>query len=203
MYQYLLIKNVWQGNCQCCFVTKKDLDDTSTTFQLRDKQTMLKKIGLALKKGIYPGWEKDRYAGMTEKQQNKLDGDPATKIQPHPILNPKTKEMAWTRAQTAGSRIGRHFMSTFYEDLEDIDLGLLVCLCLQQMSCSYFLILSISCCQFVEDPMHTVDLGLWTHIVRYVSQKFALFKTVYLYTCVYIAIYCYCFIYIGLLLCIY
>jgi hypothetical protein len=100
-----------------CQVPKYMMDDLDSEFQARLKENMFKKVKDALN-GIYPGWEEDR---RKSRKDSHLPEDKATPVSPLPLIN-KDGTLVKSRKQTAGSRIGRHIMVTFFDDLDKVDL---------------------------------------------------------------------------------
>ncbi len=113
---------VVQGNCHMCQVPKYMMDDLDSVFQARLKENMFKKVKDALN-GIYPGWEEDRRTQLQKSRKDlNLSGDKAAApVSPLPLIK-KDGTLVKSRKETAGSRIGRHIMVTFFDDLDKVDL---------------------------------------------------------------------------------
>ncbi len=94
-----------------CTVPKACLDEVNSNYPARTKKAMLDAIEEALEKGIYPGWEQDI------KNQS---GEPI------PIVKPNG-EIGKTRKAIATSRLGRLFVTLFFDGIHDLDLHMQVC----------------------------------------------------------------------------
>lgn len=92
------------------------LDDIDSVFPLRTKLGMLKKLNLAAKKGIYPGWESD-----IENSNSKRKVLPEGPLKPRPILKKDGSEVK-SRRRKAASQLGRHFIPTLWDTLDGVDL---------------------------------------------------------------------------------
>ena len=102
-----------------CRVPKDKLDDIDCSYPARTKANMLEALDLALNSGIYPGWERDRAAGLSKTESHSVN--------PLPILNPRNNKIAVSRRDQAASAIGRHFALCFYDSLPGLDLHDKVC----------------------------------------------------------------------------
>ncbi len=107
-----------QGNCHRCLAPKRLLDDLDQNFAARTKENMFQAINDAIFKGVYPGWLADRQKEIMEKNLD-LDVDRMS-IHPRPLLK-KDGTLVKERAATAASRLGRHLVVGFFDDLEGFD----------------------------------------------------------------------------------
>lgn len=176
-----------QGNCQCCMVPKFMLDDVDSNFPPRTKENMQKALMDALFKGIYPGWQNDLLQGS----RKSFSQHEAT-LQPRPLINAAGKIVS--RASKASSRLGRHLLSVFFDQLKEVDLHQLVifqrfedvyiiivvhklknyCLCTvntQIDTVHDVLFLFLDALQAGNDIMHTVDLGIWVHLLTCIAVQ--------------------------------
>lgn len=165
-----------------CCVPKTQLDSLEPAFAARTKKGMQKAMEDAWFEGIFPGWERE----------------PEQQKRPYPIPKPIAKAdgtVVQGRLDTATTRIGRNFLFTFFDDLDGVDLHqhvrfdicvqdmfymfvldmfecadcvlLVCCLCAE---CVY--VLTVCCTQAGLDPMHTVDLGIWVHLLTAIAYKY-------------------------------
>ena len=107
-----------QGNCHRCLVPKRLLDELEQNFAARTKENMFEAINNAIFKGVYPGWLADRKKSMLEKNPD-LDVD-SMSIHPRELLK-KDGTLVKERAAIAASRLGRHLVVGFFDDLEGLD----------------------------------------------------------------------------------
>lgn len=133
------------------------MDDIDSSFPARTKEDMIQAVAEALFEGKYPGWKDE----MEED-----DDEPVGKPMFH-----KDGSIVKSRARKAATKLGRQMMATFFDDLEGVDLH-------SAVSCAYMLciccIFSSDCRLLVQsglDPMHTVDLGIWVHLLTAISVR--------------------------------
>jgi hypothetical protein len=97
-----------------CKVPKSELDNLESSFEPRTEEKMLDALNDAVN-GIYPGWEKDRGVDQHGKQRPPL-----------PLFSKNCELYSRTRKEQAASRIGRHLLVTFFDDLNGVDLHTMV-----------------------------------------------------------------------------
>ena len=93
-----------------CKVPKSELDNLESSFEPRTKENMLDALNDAVN-GIYPGWEKDRGVDQHGKQRPPL-----------PLFKKNGELYSKERKEKAATRIGRHLLVTFFDDLNEVDL---------------------------------------------------------------------------------
>ncbi len=69
-----------------------------------------------------PGWKADRLKELNVEKHPQLEIEEVLgKIQPRPLLN-KDGLLVSSRSSVAASRLGRHFVVTFFDELDGVDL---------------------------------------------------------------------------------
>lgn len=98
-----------------CCCPKDQLDDFTKSFPGRSKSSMLQKVSDAIK-GKYEGWEQDRAKEFESR------GKPVPhNLKPRSLIK-DDGTLGKTRKNQAASRIGRHMLVTFFDDLDGVDL---------------------------------------------------------------------------------
>lgn len=110
-----------QGRCPLCTVPRDLLDDIDSDFQAKDKFSMLQKVKDGLK-GIYDGWEDD------------IVGPSIGPKKPRSLLK-KDGTLAITRKRKIATKLGRHMLVTFFDDMEFVDLHSMVFLTCIKLHC--------------------------------------------------------------------
>jgi len=124
-----------------CCCPKDQLDDFNTSFDARTKSSMLRKVSEAIQ-GRYEGWKQDR-AQVFER----LGRSVPENLTPRSLIK-DDGTFAKSRKNQAASRIGRHLLVTFFDDLDGVDLHSTV----RQLA------LNVSCAQS-DCVLFTVWLG--------------------------------------------
>ena len=79
-------------------------------------------------KGTFPGWEEDRRKEILRSKMSQSQKDKLLKnLKPKPAFNSKTNTLNFSEQKKASSRVGRQFLTTFFEELRGVDLNALVC----------------------------------------------------------------------------
>lgn len=105
-----------------CTIPKQLLDDIDTDYTGKTKEFMLQQLAKAWKKGEYPGWEDDLKEDLS---QRGIEVQPGQKLKARPLMKPDNT-LVVGRGQHAASRMGRHFVVNFFDDMHLVDLHAVV-----------------------------------------------------------------------------